>query len=61
MDPPDINEMKILQYVIKRKLIKDAVLGYESFKAQNLDDNTMLTLKLYTKNKPDETLPTVFA
>lgn len=60
MDAPDVNEQKILNYIIKRKLIKDPVIGYETFKAQNTDDNSMVTLKMYLKNTPMTDLPSIF-
>jgi len=60
MDAPDVNEQKILNYIVKRKLIKDAEIGYETFKAQDTDDNSMVTLKMYLKNEPKTDLPSIF-
>jgi len=36
MDPPDVIDEKIMNYVLKEKIVHDDILGYDTFRALDL-------------------------
>lgn len=52
-DPPEVIEEKIMNYQLKEKIIHNSVLGYDTYRAQNLEDNTSITIKLYLRPAED--------